>query len=160
MLNRLRGKWNVQRTLNDHVRKERANVTGTATWTPNNMETDAESPTQLLYLEDVLLRWENGNEHRATKKYKYCLGDRDTSAVAKFNVIPDYGGGPEKEEKMFDLHFSEVDGKVKANGEFLCGKDLYKAMYEWKSPEEFRLDYTSKGPDKNFLTCTIYRKIP
>ncbi|KAI1700354.1 hypothetical protein Ddc_18120 [Ditylenchus destructor] len=159
MLNRLRGKWNIQRTLIDHLRKERANVTGTATWTPLNMESDAESSDKLLYLEDVLLRWESGSEHRATKKYKYCVCDNDTSSVAKFNIIPDYGGGPEKEEKMFDLHFSEVDGKVRANGEFLCGKDLYKANYEWKSTEEFRLDYTSKGPGKNFSTCTIYTKI-
>lgn len=149
------GKWSIERQIIDKLANLTAHVNGYATITETK-------PNELLYSEEVQVKWQNATEeHLASKKYRYILDGPNNDIITQYNSIFSKDSDELEYEKMYDLKFYRDDGNEKkfhAIGEFLCSKDLYKAEYDFESPRRFRLNYEAKGPAKNFVTISIFKK--
>src|SRR5262245_29600553 len=93
---------------------------------------------------------------------RYSLEDH---AICQYNLLPPAeGSNKSREERMFELVFADANnrGRHVASGEFLCGRDLYRARYEFDSEigdgrsDRFRLNYIVKGPAKDYETVSSF----
>lgn len=149
LFNSLIGQWSINRRIVDTFNKNTANATGTASF---KKETQL---NELIYNEEVELKWSNVEEKcNATKQYKYILNN---DVLTQFNIVQETNNI--NYEKMYDLKFILKNGKFKAKGDFLCGKDMYKATYEIEDFNKFTINYDVKGISKNYSAFTIFNKI-
>uniref|UniRef100_A0A914D338 DUF6314 domain-containing protein n=1 Tax=Acrobeloides nanus TaxID=290746 RepID=A0A914D338_9BILA len=137
----------LERQISDKLSNLTAKASGFATFTQKSSE-------ELEYLEDIHVKWSSGMEHPATKHYKYILKD---DVLAQYNPVTKENN-EEDFERMYDLVFYHEDGKLKANGDFLCGCDMYKAEYVFDSMKKFKLSYNVKGKSKDYETITTFIK--
>lgn len=149
----LAGKWHLTRRINDRLNHLHADVEGTATFSSE----PPTSSTELNYAEQVAVRWSNGEQSTASKRYVYRRCEA-ADAIEQWNCVDDG-----QLERMYELRF-ESKGKEGsrwvAKGDFLCGQDLYKASYDFAaSTDRFHLDYEVKGPKKDYSTFTVYTKV-
>jgi hypothetical protein len=132
----LEGRWKLHRTILNEGK-----VLGHAVFTKI-----PDTKTSLMYREDGLFKSEDlKTELTVYREYIYRLEQGKISAYFH-----------EKNPRLF--HTLVFDGAI-AKGDHLCGCDYYEAIYHFKSPTTFTLDYVIKGPKKDLKIHTIFEKI-
>lgn len=144
------GQWIFQRVIKKlSSGEEIATMVGDAKFTSVQ-----KSENILHYREEGTLTTEFQKNLQAYREYLYVYNqERD--------VIEKYFSEDEENGRLFyTLRFHKEAQNVIATGEHLCNKDFYKASYEFKSSEEFKLSYQATGPEKNYCAETVFKKKP
>jgi len=129
----LRGNWSVNRVINDRKGNQNGSFTGTAGFSGPD--------STLLYIEDGTLAIA-GSTLRAQRRYHWvCEGN--TAEVS-------YDDG------RFFHRFAVIDGS--ATAEHLCGEDLYRASYAFRSASDWQVTWRVTGPRKDYTSVTSYRR--
>ena len=136
----LKGKWNLNRSINDH-----GHMKGIATFSPFCM-----NPLALFYREEGEHILQNGVAFSFFKEYIYCLNQKYIDVYFSYNT---------KRSALFHkLLFEEAFESCLATGEHGCGKDTYKAIYQFFGLNTFTLQYDIRGPKKNLRIHTLFQR--
>ncbi|KAG4067225.1 hypothetical protein HA402_000216 [Bradysia odoriphaga] len=148
------GIWSIKRVLGNYGTAE-----GTAKFTlqnqaPNKFENQTERRTNdvlvINYREDLQVKYLSdlgpNIENTAYKEYVYLYDKARDKIVKKFT------NGNLFYELSIDFE------KQTANGDHLCEKDMYKALYTFVNPQNFILTYFVNGPKKDYLIETAFTK--
>lgn len=79
------------------------------------------------------------------KEYRYCLVN---GAVKVFFIS-------QNKKKLF-YNLNVLARNITA--QYKCGNDIYKASYELNFPNQIQISYAVKGPLKDYLLTTIYKR--
>lgn len=145
-----RGKWTFYRKIYDYITHNQAYSRGSAFFYPLKS-----GKKEHIYVEHVDIYWNNRRKYKAFNQFKYLLQDNILSKY-RYSINRNYSQLPM--EKMYDLIFSPSHGVLTANGQFLCGKDLYSACYIFDSLRKFCLRYQAKGVKKDFTISSVFHK--
>ncbi len=141
---RLKGNWTFQRIL-----PENGLVKGSA-------EFKEIKPGILNYREQGV--WRRPDQSFAiSKDYQYRY-DPEIDQISVYFI------DQEKPAKLFyKINIAPADEKTfaefSATGEHQCNKDNYKAQYQFINENQFSLIYFVKGPKKNYISETIWRRV-
>lgn len=108
-------------------------------------------PNELYYREDGVLTI--GQSFNAHREYLYCYRENEISVFFVENMRPT--------KLLHTLEFvsNGKDGNLyKATARHLCIKDIYSAVYLFRS-NQFHLKYTVIGANKNFTITTLFHRI-
>jgi hypothetical protein len=146
----LTGSWHIERHIVNKLKQ------GMNTCAAGNVifANSTDQIDSLFYLEQVHVNLNSQKLIKAFKRYKYTLQEGKLFQYNFFfvdNVI--------KCEKMYELIFCQKNDRLKAEGEYLCGADVYKARYEFESLTKFQLTYEVRGKNKFFSTYTNFTKL-
>lgn len=131
----LEGSWKLSRTILNEGK-----VQGHAVFTKI-----PQSQAALLYREEGVFTSEDSKTVLTVfREYIYRLEQGKISAYFH-----------EKTPRLF--HTLVFEGAVAKAGH-LCGCDQYDAVYHFKHPHTFTLDYVIKGPKKDLKIHTIFEK--
>ncbi len=152
------GTWSIKRVLGNYGTAEGIakftlqNHSETATYDSDNHTAQSPNEETLLinYREDLHVKYDNdlgpNVENTAYKEYVY-LYDK-----ARDKIVKKFSNGNLFYELSIDFD------KQTANGDHLCEKDMYKAMYKFSNPHSFSLTYFVNGPKKDYLIETEFTK--
>jgi hypothetical protein len=132
----LAGRWQLLRKVDPGGR-----LSGHATFTEEGEDTYHYREEGELTLD----RHDDGLE--ATRDYIFHL---EHATIAVY-----FGDGPDK-GKLF--HHLDFHGLTRAEADHQCGQDHYHSLYEFDFPEEFRITHTVKGPRKDYVSRSVYRR--
>lgn len=133
------GFWLVKRSIIRRNPDERYYAMGIAFWSE-----DPENDNRLLYHEKVkITQVGDSSISDANQKYKYEFDPGDSGQFIKY-----YDKNPCK---------YTIDGK-RASGEYKCGDDSYKGIFDFKDEDHFALTYKVSGPKKDYSISTEYSK--
>jgi len=105
------------------------------------------SPGLLHYREDGIFRLENGHISQSYREYLYAL--ENEKIVLRFKDGTFFHG----------LNFFLTrEGISAASGEHPCGADHYAALFQFHGTARFDMRYTVKGPRKDYISDTFYRR--
>ncbi len=134
----LEGRWTLNRKIPGY-----GMIEGIAEF--QKSETDSKT---LHYREDGLLCTLDDKNFTVFREYLYRF--QNDTIIVFFKENP--------ERLMHLLEFSN-DGFFKtAKARHICDCDIYDAIYAFHLPEEFRLDYSIKGPNKNYSIHTLFQR--
>jgi hypothetical protein len=138
----LQGKWNISRIIFGFGR-----VKGVANFQEIESEKDA-----LYYKEEGVLTMENGVELNVHREYVYRYENEKIKAFFVEN---------NKIDKLFHvLSFDNNENGcgIQANASHKCINDTYYARYNFFSEKQFKLTYNVKGPEKDYVSETVFDK--
>lgn len=140
------GAWKINRKiLNSQSKFTRGE--GTATFRKRDNDENA-----MLYREELTL-YAHFDKISASKEYIFRYKEDETISVY-FNEQP--------ERFFYTLNFPQLNsGKSSMNlaeGEHLCGNDLYMAEYVFVDYNQFQLSYQVNGPQKGYRLITLYNR--
>ena len=166
----LQGNWIIHRTIDSSLPTfPSGTLEGTASFHPRFPTSDASGRTfdlEYLYVESGTLLLNNGASMSASRKYVYRYSEAE-DVLSVWFVKPDddfkvdylFHGltfvSPEEARKM---------GACVAKADHLCVGDMY--WTEYKLPikgialHEFDVKHTVKGPEKDYVATTKYRRPP
>jgi hypothetical protein len=125
------------------------------------------SLNELIYKENGLFIFDNGNQIEAHREYLYRLNK-------KTNQLEVYFVENDNNNRLFHtLEFKNINDNLNettsltsqkkqclsANALHECIKDTYKIKYEIFKDNEFKIVYTVNGPSKNYVSETYFIKI-
>lgn len=152
---KLQGKWSFYRILKHRTSgSSLGSVEGTATFTPikNNL---------LYYKEEGEFLTPIGEKLQAQREYLYAY-NREKDEIEKH-----FSKNGEDTGLFYLLKFQQSSsGKTQAiaYGDHVCINDHYRAVYEFtkrkeeKILEEFKLKYEATGPNKDYISETVFKK--
>jgi hypothetical protein len=131
------GIWDIKRTLGNY-----GTAKGIATFTLKNSNS-------ILYREDLNLKFFKFSAVKAYKEYIYNYNEDNNKIIKHFT-----------DNKVFyELNFI-ADKFYKAYaGSYICGKDTYKATYNFLKNDKFVLSYEVKGLNKDYIIETEFTKL-
>jgi hypothetical protein len=134
---RMIGTWSFERRISN-----RASMTGSAIFEPTG---DGEA----RYREAGRLRLAGGQEFDAAREYLYH--QRETGFAVFF---------PETPPRLFHTVILVPGGSCTLVGEasHLCGHDHYRTGYEFLPDRSFRIEHAVRGPRKDYVTTTLFRR--
>ena len=151
----LQGNWRFHRTLQNSSSSESLGfVDGTASFIVIKAD-------RLHYQEVGVLTDSCQKKLKIHQEYLYIFDETKDTIEKKFSE-----NGQDKGFFYF-LSFdasSEQNNEVLfyAYGDHLCNRDHYKALYEFKKTDnrmnKFALEYVVKGPDKDYVSKTFFRR--
>ena len=166
----LQGNWLIHRTIDSSLPTFPSGVLeGTASFHPRFPTSDPSGRVfdfEYLYVESGTLALSNGASMPATRRYVYRYSEADDLMSVWF-VRPD---DDLRVDYLFhDLTFVRPQeakklGACVAKADHLCVQDMY--WTEYKMPikgialHEFEVSHTVKGPEKNYVATTKFRRPP
>ncbi|KAI9842446.1 MAG: hypothetical protein M1837_007115 [Sclerophora amabilis] len=167
----IQGKWRLSRQLKSaNLSFPSGTFTGTATFHPRH-PTHEDYDAEYLYAEEGELHTTSGMTMKGTRRYVYRYRE-DVDKISAWFVKTGAG-----QEKMVDYLFHELDFSSPSNGEqaggdpspgwlakghHLCVEDNYDSEYLFAfravALEKFRISYTVKGPNKDYVSEAWYRR--
>ena len=161
----LQGRWNLDRHLISALASyPSGNFVGTAHFDPRH-PTSSPHSAEYLYIESGILTLSSGGSPiQCSRRYIYRF-DEIANEMSKWFVKheDDYTADYlfYKLDFMQPVH-DQVGADRQARGYHLCDKDEYGAEYQFEFEEEhitrFRLEYTVKGPKKDYVAKAEYTR--
>lgn len=163
----LQGTWNLSRSLKSSLSTfPSGTFTGTAKFLPR-FPTAPSFDSEYLYIEEGDFATDTGMTFKASRRYVYRYRE-DTDTLSLWFVKTDDNLG-------VDYLFHEMEVLVpeagreqrkrsgwKAKSSHLCIADTYDVEYEFKfrgvNVEEWRQEYSVKGPNKDYRIKNTYRR--
>ncbi len=159
----MQGPWSIHRKLQSFIPGfPSGSFDGTASFHPR-CPTNPDYDAEYLYMESGELRTDSGLTLQANKRYVYRYKE-STDKISAWFV---------KEDGLtVDYFFNQMSFEVStgqdhargwvAKGEHLCGRDLYNSICEFRfrgaALDTFRIDYVVKGPKKDQVLETWYKR--
>ncbi|WP_394438453.1 DUF6314 family protein [Streptomyces sp. SGAir0957] len=134
----LAGDWRVERTVRDLADDATGAFTGTTAFT-------AEDGGGLLHFESGTFEW-RGVARPAERTLRYLPGETPGTAVVHFSDSRFFHG--------LDLR----DGRHIADHP--CSADLYRGEFEVYDDDSWRTVWRVRGPAKDLVLTTDYRRLP
>jgi hypothetical protein len=132
----LAGDWHVERTVRDHA----DGVTGTFTGTTRFTAADGGG---LLHFESGTFEW-RGATRPAERTLRYLPGDPAGTAVVRF---------------ADDRFFHGLDLRTGHHiADHPCSADLYRGEFEVRDADRWRTVWRVRGPAKDLVLTTDYRR--
>lgn len=136
------GSWMIDREITP-----KGHFEGTATFS----RTD---PTTLSYAEEGTLVLNDGTSMVGERQQTYLLHED------RIEVL--FADGPNHGTHFVDILFPSdpsADWPLCSGDTHYCLKDTYKAMFCFSDADEFDVTYTVCGPDKDYVSRSVYRRI-
>lgn len=131
------GTWDYQREYDNGSRG-----TGTAFFKTNK-------GNRLFYSENGRLILPNNQELNSSIRYEFLF---NPSGFDIFFSTP--------EAALFQsIRFELKDGVYTGQASHLCSKDVYISQYTFFQDKSFEIVHNVKGPKKNYISKTLFRKI-
>lgn len=131
------GAWDYQREFDNGCRG-----TGAALF-KNNVG------NRLFYSENGKLILPNGQILNSSVQYEFLLNSR---GIDIFFTTP-------KEALFQSINFELKDGTYTGQASHQCSKDVYSSQYTFFHDKSFETIHNVKGPKKNYISKTLFRKI-
>lgn len=128
------GQWYFDRDISNQ-----GHMSGSAQFT-----LDDSDHTCLIYQESGIHQLIDDIETPFSQKYFYRLKNQ---IIEVFNA---------RDEKMLDLAF---DTDCTGKGDYMCALDHYAAVLEFQDKKSFTLQYTIKGPNKDYQIKTRFKRL-
>lgn len=100
------------------------------------------------YREDGEFTTPHGDHFPFYRDYIYCLNPDSIDVY--------FASHQKKQGHFYRLNFSSDN---KASGSHLCRDDFYKATYTFLNENNFSLQFEVKGPRKDFLIETTFKRL-
>ena len=123
-------------------------------------EINPNNAAELFYSEKGIFQFNGGKSLTATRKYVYrhinddiyVYFDEERSFLDDYRLFHRFN--------MNDLNVNEEQNTFKFKDVHLCGEDTYNVMYKFnlEKHDEFLIEYNVKGPNKDYLSETIFKK--
>jgi hypothetical protein len=143
----LLGSWSIERQI--YIRQSgllHAVARGECTF-----EAKQNIPEHLEYAERGKLKiGDETSEIPFTRRFNYQF-------VSTRQMEVFFGDGPDTGKSYQSYHYESPDKWV-AEDVHLCGSDNYEGIYEFSSENSFSLSTVIKGPAKDFLIITEYKR--
>jgi hypothetical protein len=137
LFNSFAGVWNIKRTLGNY-----GIAKGIATFT-------LKDSNSLLYREDLNVKFFTSPVTKAYKEYIYNYNEDNNKIIKHF-----------ADNKVFyELNFISDKFYKAYAGPYICGKDTYKATYNFLKNDNFTLSYEVKGLHKDYIIETEFTKL-
>jgi len=81
---------------------------------------------------------------------------RYTWHLDELGIYIEFADGPDT-GKLF--HRLEFTSSQNASGSHLCQQDKYATLYQFNLPQSMRIEHIVKGPQKDYVSHTDFRKI-
>ncbi len=139
----LRGNWTIERTIDNQGR-----MNGIAWFRNSNNEQNT-----LHYREEGVFTLNSGRSCNIYREYVYRFQNNNISAYFVENG---------KTDRLF--HILEFDSPaltgstMKAKAKHICRCDTYDVIYEFYSDNAFNIIYQVKGPLKNYVSSTFFKR--
>lgn len=152
LFNLITGSWKISRQIHGI-----GLLNGDAIFSlnPNNSE-------ELFYSEKGIFKFNDAKSLAATRKYVYRHSGDDILVYFddKLQSTDDYRYFHRLNINSTDLSHEEHDA-FELKDVHLCGEDTYNVMYKFnfEKQDEFLIEYNVKGPNKDYLSETIFKKI-
>jgi hypothetical protein len=144
----LQGNWKIWRTIPNHGEME-----GIVFFKNIDAETNA-----LHYCEEGVFTTVSGESLNTNREYVYRYEDDE---ISTYFVDKNAADDKPKTDRLFHtLIFSASSTTVKATAEHLCERDKYVAIYDFYNDDEFKITYQVKGPAKDYVSNTIFKRYP
>ncbi|CZT24744.1 related to FMO1 Flavin-containing monooxygenase [Ramularia collo-cygni] len=164
----LQGNWNIERTIRSALSSyPSGTLEGKAGFYPRFPTPDKTGQTfdfEYLYIESGTLVLSNGAMMNARKRYVYRYNEADDKLSVWF-VKPD--NDLEVDYLFHNMAFVSPTEAAKehaciAKADHLCVEDMYETEYRFPfsgiSLLEFETQHTVKGPSKDYVATTSYRR--
>lgn len=111
-------------------------------------------PNTLHYQEHGIFTSVTGASFNTTREYFYYYDNR-TAEISVFFVENNQRG-----KLLHSLQFIplKLNAPLRAKAKHICSKDVYSATYEFNQHGQFSLRYQVKGPAKDYVINTLYKK--
>ncbi|TVY36306.1 hypothetical protein LSUB1_G005863, partial [Lachnellula subtilissima] len=160
----MQGDWTLQRTITSRIATyPSGTLSGTASFKPR-FPTDPAFDAEYLYIENGEFSATNGLKFGAKRSYVH----RYTSSTDTLSV---WFTKPDHKTVDYLFHALEIIPPVsesdpsepwRAKSRHLCIEDLYDVAYEFRFKgvglEEWSLEYSVKGPQKDYTIRSVYRR--
>lgn len=109
-------------------------------------------PNILHYQEEGVFTSITGSSFNASREYFYNYNK---------GVISVFFAKNNQAAKLFHLlEFNQIqlDFPLHAKAKHICNNDTYTASYEFKNSDQFSISYVVKGPSKDYMINTLYKR--
>jgi hypothetical protein len=158
----MQGSWTLERKIDSrHSAMPGGTFKGTAHFHPR-VPTDTTYSAEYLYMEEGILKMDNGLTFPATRRYIYRYNEATDSITAWFTSEKDNESvGKFFNKWEFEKPSDEEHGWI-AKGSHWCSPDTYKNSCEFRfrgaSLETFGITYVATGPSKDYTHESWYRR--
>ncbi|TGO90744.1 hypothetical protein BPOR_0052g00070 [Botrytis porri] len=166
----LQGSWRLSRSLKSSLSTfPSGTFTGTAKFLPR-FPTTPSFDSEYLYIEEGDFVTDTGMTFKASRRYVYRYRE-DTDKLSVWFVKPDDNLGVDYLFHEMEILVPEVQDKMDGQGKskgwrakssHLCIADTYDVEYEFRfkgvNVEEWRQEYSVKGPNKDYRIKNEYRR--
>lgn len=138
----LLGSWSIERDI-----RPKGTFVGTATFKQS-------APDVLEYSEEGTLTLNDGQTMIGERLHTYRLHED------RIEVL--FADGLNNGQHFVDINFPadpSADWPICSGDTHYCLKDTYKAMFCFETEDEFDITYTVCGPNKDYVSHSVYRRI-
>jgi len=138
----LLGNWVIERDI-----RPKGRFSGTASFLSTG-------DTTMDYAEEGTLTLNDGTTMIGERTHTYRLHENGIEVL--------FADGPNAGEHFVDILFPadpEADWPLCSGDTHYCLKDTYKAMFCFDTEDEFSITYTVCGPEKDYVSHSVYRRI-
>jgi hypothetical protein len=142
VLDLLRGDWTIERQI-----EPGGSFAGSATFTQRTTDS-------LLYHESGRLVLDDGTALDGHNSYIYA--QRNDAVELSFT------DGLSRGVHFFDIALPQgrtIDLPIRSVDQHLCRCDTYDVTFCFEKPDLFTLTYVVRGPEKSYVSCSIYRRL-
>jgi hypothetical protein len=143
----LKGTWSFYRTITNRLTPACSGVVlGSATFTAVEDSATTTLPARLYYEEHGEFTLKSGMQASVTKGYHYEYNSNKDNIEVYFSQ-------DKTKQELFHILSSE-----QLSAEHVCINDLYNIKYKFND-KHFSIQYTAKGPNKDYDSYTVFNKI-
>jgi len=138
----LQGNWAIEREI-----RPKGSFQGTASFVLSE-------DNVLNYMEEGTLELADGRIMQGERSHTYILHED--------RIEVKFADGPNSGEHFVDINFpSDPDANwpICSGDTHLCILDTYKSIFCFENEDEFHVTYTVCGPQKDYVSDSIYRRI-
>jgi len=138
----LQGSWAIEREI-----RPKGRFDGTASFVLTGKNT-------LTYTEEGELELADGRKMNGERAHTYVLHSNCIEIL--------FADGPNSGEHFVDILFPSdpsANFPICSGDTHVCIKDTYKATFCFEHEDEFRVTYTVCGPEKDYVSDSIYRRL-
>lgn len=138
----LQGNWTIERDI-----RPKGRFSGSASF----LSVDGKT---MAYAEEGTLTLNDGTTMIGERTHTYRLHENGIEVL--------FADGPNAGEHFVDILFPadpEADWPLCSGDTHYCLKDTYKAMFCFDTEDEFSITYTVCGPEKDYVSHSVYRRI-
>jgi len=138
----LLGNWMIERDI-----RPKGRFSGTASFAAVDGKT-------LAYAEEGTLTLNDGQTMIGERRHTYRLHENGIEVL--------FADGPTSGQHFVDILFPadpEADWPLCSGDTHYCLKDTYKALFCFETEDEFDITYTVCGPEKDYVSHSVYRRI-
>ncbi|KAF2710363.1 hypothetical protein K504DRAFT_490501 [Pleomassaria siparia CBS 279.74] len=157
----MQGSWTLERKIDSrHISMPGGTFKGTASFHPRSPTNSAYS-AEYLYIEEGILKMDNGYTFPATRRYAYRYSEAIDTITAWFVADDGVSVGAFFNRWEFQKPTNDQCGWI-ARGNHWCSPDTYKNNCEFRfrgaSLETFGITYEATGPKKDYTHESWYKR--